>query len=203
MKGIKKGKCVITAKNKKTKKSYKCTVSVKALKSLGLKADDIMLFTGGNVIAYPGNELEGVTYVMDGKTLDAQDYVVTPDDENIRTLLQLKEQLAEGDHTFSIKKAGYKTITVKLTYQPIKVTGMFAMDPSVNDGKLWIYCTPDMEGKTYTITVDGTAVEPSSAGFNGDGYYCLIVDASAFSKGTHKVEVKADGIPDGVAEFTV
>lgn len=207
VKGIKKGNCTITAKNKKTKKSYKCKVSVRELRSLGLKADDIALFPSGDVIEYPGNELEGVTYVLDGKTLGAQDYTMIDgenDDGIIRTLLQLKERLSEGDHTFSITKKGYKTITVKLTYEPVEVSGMFASDPFVKDGQLWLRCTPDLDGKKFAITVDGAPVEPSiDAGINGDGIYLMLVDVSALSKGTHKVEVKADGMSDGVAEFTI
>ena len=72
--GVKKGTCTITAKDNKTKTAYKCKVTVKAAKNFGFKAKDIFVYTGGNVISYPGKEIKGATYVLDGKKLTKKNY---------------------------------------------------------------------------------------------------------------------------------
>jgi hypothetical protein len=204
VKGVKAGSATITATNTKSKKSYKCKITVKALKSFGISKNDISLFsTGGKVVMYKGAELKGVTYVLDGKKLTAP-YIWTEDGYTyVDCFGGSDEQLSKGTHTFSIKKTGYKTITATLNFEPVTVEGMFAEDPWVSDGTLYLICTPDLDGKTFTIKVDGAVVQPSNdMGINGDGYYIIWVDASGLSGGSHTVTVTADGIPDGTSTFT-
>ena len=82
--GVKKGTCTITAKDNKTKTAYKCKVTVKAAKNFGFKAKDIFVYTGGNVISYPGKEIKGATYVLDGKKLTKKNYSTWTDKDGKR-----------------------------------------------------------------------------------------------------------------------
>lgn len=82
----------------------------------------------------------------------------------------------------------------------IKVEGMFAWEPWAENGTLYLCCNPELDGKTYTITVDGAEVQPSfDMGINGDGVYVIWVDVSGMSAGSHTVTVTADG----TATFTI
>lgn len=206
VKGVKKGSCTITAKDKSTKKTYKCKVTVKALKTFGLKESDVWVYTGGTVIAYQGKAIEGATYILDGNKLNASDYEIwgDADEDGEYTTLVLNKQLSEGKHTFSIQKKGYKTLAVTINFEPIKVEGMFAWEPWAENGTLYLCCNPELDGKTYTITVDGAEVQPSfDMGINGDGVYVIWVDVTGMSAGSHTVTMTADGIADGTATFTI
>jgi hypothetical protein len=204
VKGVKKGTSVITAKNKKTKKSYTCKVTVKALQSFGITADDIYVLTGGTVIVYQGVALEGVTYLLDGKQIPIADDTIFFDQEKFNTQVILAEKLTEGEHTFSIQKKGYTTVTKTFTFEGIKTDGMFARESRVtDDGMLYLFCNPQLQGKTFTVTLDGKTVSPTDSFLNGDGYFMIWVDVSNVSAGTHTVTVTADGIADGTATINI
>jgi hypothetical protein len=205
VKGIKAGSAKITATNKKTKKSYTCKLTVKAVKSFGLSKSDISLFsTGGKVVMYKGAEIKGATYVLDGKTLTSAEVWVEDGYTYVDLFGTSGGQLSEGDHTFSIKKTGYKTITVTLTYEAIKVEGVFARDPWVSNGTLYIYGNPDLLGKTLTIKVDGTTVTPiGTPALTSDEVLLIKVDVSGLSAGSHSVTVTADGFPEETATFYI
>ena len=209
VKGVKKGTCTVTATDTKTKTAYSCKVTVKAAKSLGIAAKDISVFTGGETISYPGEEIKGATYVLDGKKLGKKDYSTwtDKDGERVVSYVTLTKKLTDGKHTFAIQKKGYKTVTKSFKFTALKVDGMF---PEGEDGNLGypmvpctLFCTPKLDGKDFVIKVDGTEVKPKDAFLNGDGVFVIWVDATGLSAGEHKVSVTAEGIPDGEASFTV
>ena len=207
VKGVKKGTCTVTAKDTKTKAAYSCKVTVKAAKSLGIAAKDISVFTGGETISYPGEEIKGATYVLDGKKLGKKDYSTwtDKDGERVVSYVTLTKKLTDGKHTFAIQKKGYKTVTKSFKFTALKVDGMFpdGEEPWVSDGTLYVICTPKLDGKDFVIKVDGTEVKPKDAFLNGDGVFVIWVDATGLSAGEHKVSVTAEEIPDGEASFTV
>lgn len=207
VKGVKKGTCTVTAKDTKTKAAYSCKVTVKAAKSLGIAAKDISVFTGGETISYPGEEIQGATYVLDGKKLGKKDYSTwtDKDGERVVSYVTLTKKLTDGKHTFAIQKKGYKTVTKSFKFTALKVDGMFpdGEEPWVSDGTLYVICTPKLDGKDFVIKVDGTEVKPKDAFLNGDGVFVIWVDATGLSAGEHKVSVTAEGISDGEASFTV
>lgn len=207
VKGVKKGTCTVTAKDTKTKAAYSCKVTVKAAKLLGIAAKDISVFTGGETISYPGEEIKGATYVLDGKKLGKKDYSTwtDKDGERVVSYVTLTKKLTDGKHTFAIQKKGYKTVTKSFKFTALKVDGMFpdGEEPWVSDGTLYVICTPKLDGKDFVIKVDGTEVKPKDAFLNGDGVFVIWVDATGLSTGEHKVSVTAEGIPDGEASFTV
>lgn len=207
VKGVKKGTCTVTAKDTKTKAAYSCKVTVKAAKSLGIAAKDISVFTGGETISYPGEEIKGATYVLDGKKLGKKDYSTwtDKDGERVVSYVTLTKKLTDGKHTFAIQKKGYKTVTKSFKFTALKVDGMFpdGEEPWVSDGTLYVICTPKLDGKDFVIKVDGTEVKPKDAFLNGDGVFVIWVDATGLSAGEHKVSVTAEGILDGEASFTV
>ena len=207
VKGVKKGTCTVTATDTKTKTAYSCKVTVKAAKSLGIAAKDISVFTGGETISYPGEEIKGATYVLDGKKLGKKDYSTwtDKDGERVVSYVTLTKKLTDGKHTFAIQKKGYKTVTKSFKFTALKVDGMFpdGEEPWVSDGTLYVICTPKLDGKDFVIKVDGTEVKPKDAFLNGDGVFVIWVDATGLSVGEHKVSVTAEGIPDGEASFTV
>lgn len=207
VKGVKKGTCTVTAKDTKTKAAYSCKVTVKAAKSLGIAAKDISVFTGGETISYPGEEIKGATYVLDGKKLGKKDYSTwtDKDGERVVSYVTLTKKLTDGKHTFAIQKKGYKTVTKSFKFTALKVDGMFpdGEEPWVSDGTLYVICTPKLDGKDFVIKVDGTEVKPKDAFLNGDGVFVIWVDATGLSAGEHKVSVTAEGNPDGEASFTV
>lgn len=207
VKGVKKGTCIVTATDTKTKAAYSCKVTVKAAKSLGIAAKDISVFTGGETISYPGEEIKGATYVLDGKKLGKKDFSTwtDKDGERVVSYVTLTKKLTDGKHTFAIQKKGYKTVTKSFKFTALKVDGMFpdGEEPWVSDGTLYVICTPKLDGKDFVIKVDGTEVKPKDAFLNGDGVFVIWVDATGLSEGEHKVSVTAEGIPDGEASFTV
>lgn len=207
VKGVKKGTCTVTATDTKTKAAYSCKVTVKAAKSLGIAAKDISVFTGGETISYPGEEIKGATYVLDGKKLGKKDYSTwtDKDGERVVSYVTLTKKLTDGKHTFAIQKKGYKTVTKSFKFTALKVDGMFpdGEEPWVSDGTLYVICTPKLDGKDFVIKVDGTEVKPKDAFLNGDGVFVIWVDATGLSAGEHKVSVTAEEIPDGEASFTV
>ena len=209
VKGVKKGTCTVTAKDTKTKAAYSCKVTVKAAKSLGIAAKDISVFTGGETISYPGEEIKGATYVLDGKKLGKKNYSTwtDKDGERVVSYVTLTKKLTDGKHTFAIQKKGYKTVTKSFKFTALKIDGMFPEgedgEPWVSDGILYVFCTPKLDGKDFVIKVDGTEVKPKDAFLNGDGVFVIWVDATGLSAGEHKVSVIAEGIPDGEASFTV
>ena len=209
VKGVKKGICTVTATDTKTKTAYSCKVTVKAAKSLGIAAKDISVFTGGETISYPGEEIKGATYVLDGKKLGKKDYSTwtDKDGERVVSYVTLTKKLTDGKHTFAIQKKGYKTVTKSFKFTALKIDGMFPEgedgEPWVSDGILYVFCTPKLDGKDFVIKVDGTEVKPKDAFLNGDGVFVIWVDATGLSEGEHKVSVTAEGIPDGEASFTV
>lgn len=205
VKGVKKGTANIKATDKKTKKKYTCKVTVKALQSLGITADDIWAFSGGTVIAYKGEEIKGATYLLDGKKITLGEYGVWNDqnDNGVYSGIDLSEKLSEGEHTFTIQKKGYKSVTATFTYEKLKVDGMFAWDPWVEDGVLYICCNSQLEGKTYTVTLNGKEVKPTNEFLNGDGVYVLWIDASDLSAGEHTVTVTAEGLPEGSVKVNI
>lgn len=167
VKGVKKGTCTVTAKDTKTKAAYSCKVTVKAANSLGIAAKDISVFTGGETISYPGEEIKGATYVLDGKKLGKKDYSTwtDKDGERVVSYVTLTKKLTDGKHTFAIQKKGYKTVTKSFKFTALKVDGMFpdGEEPWVSDGTLYVICTPKLDGKDFVIKVDGTEVKPKDA----------------------------------------
>lgn len=205
VKGVKKGTANIKAKDKKTKKTYTCKVTVKVLKSLGITADDIWAFSGGTVIAYHGAEIKDAIYLLDGKELTPGEYIAWNEqsDTGVYTGIQLSEKLSEGEHTFTIQKNGYQSVTATFTFEKLKMDGMFGHDPWVENGILYIICNPQLEGKNFKVTLDGKEVTPKEQFLNGDGVYVLWIDASGLSAGEHTVTVTAEGLPDGSAKVTI
>lgn len=209
VKGVKKGTCTVTAKDTKTKAAYSCKVTVKAAKSLGIAAKDISVFTGGETISYPGEEIKGATYVLDGKKLGKKDYSTwtDKDGERVVSYVTLTKKLTDGKHTFAIQKKGYKTVTKSFKFTALKIDGMFPEgedgEPWVSDGILYVFCTPKLDGKDFVIKVDGTEVKPKDAFLSGDGFLLCGWMLQDFPAGEHKVSVTAEGIPDGEASFTV
>ena len=179
VKGVKKGTCTVTAKDTKTKAAYSCRVTVKAANSLGIAAKDISVFTGGETISYPGEEIKGATYVLDGKKLGKKDYSTwtDKDGERVVSYVTLTKKLTDGKHTFAIQKKGYKTVTKSFKFTALKVDGMFpdGEEPWVSDGTLYVICTPKLDGKDFVIKVDGTEVKPKDAFLNGDGVFVIWV----------------------------
>ena len=192
VKGVKKGTCTVTAKDTKTKAAYSCKVTVKAAKSLGIAAKDISVFTGGETISYPGEEIKGATYVLDGKKLGKKDYSTwtDKDGERVVSYVTLTKKLTDGKHTFAIQKKGYKTVTKSFKFTALKIDGMFPEgedgEPWVSDGILYVFCTPKLDGKDFVIKVDGTEVKPKDAFLNGDGVFVIWVDDSTESNGDTK-----------------
>lgn len=207
VKGVKKGTCTVTATDTKTKTVYSCKVTVKAAKSLGIAAKDISVFTGGETISYPGEEIKGATYVLDGKKLGKKDYSTwtDKDGERVVSYVTLTKKLTDGKHTFAIQKKGYKTVTKTFEFKAVKADGMFidGEDPWVSDGTLYLFCNPKLDGKDFVVKVDGTEVKPTNAFTSGDGYFVIWVDATSITAGEHTVTVTSEGIPDGEATFTV
>ena len=70
VKGLKKGTCVITATDTKTKKAYTCNVTVKPVQSLGISQDDIGYAGDGLGMWYNGEKISGATYYLDGKKIN-------------------------------------------------------------------------------------------------------------------------------------
>lgn len=200
--GVKKGSCTITAKDSKTKKAYTCKVTVKKAAAFGVSAKNIIVLPSGEYIGYAGAEIKGATYVLDGKKLSKKAYYMFTNDDG-DTMLHLVKKLTEGKHSFSIQKKGYKTITKTFKIEIIKVDGMFADDPWVSDGILYIFCNPELNGKDFVVKVDGNKVEPKNSFLSGDGVFVIWVDATSFTPGEHSLSVTADGLPDGNATFTV
>lgn len=207
VKGVKKGTCTVTAKDTKTKAAYSCKVTVKAAKSLGIAAKDISVFTGGETISYPGEEIKGATYVLDGKKLGKKNYSTwtDKDGERVVSYVTLTKKLTDGKHTFAIQKKGYKTVTKTFEFKAVKADGMFidGEDPWVEDGTLYLLCNPKLDGKDFVVKVDGTEVKPTDAFTSGDGYFVIWVDATSITAGEHTVTVTSEGLPDGEATFTV
>ena len=178
-------------------------------RQLGIAAKDISVFTGGETISYPGEEIKGATYVLDGKKLGKKDYSTwtDKDGERVVSYVTLTKKLTDGKHTFAIQKKGYKTVTKSFKFTALKIDGMFPEgedgEPWVSDGILYVFCTPKLDGKDFVIKVDGTEVKPKDAFLSGDGFFVIWVDATGLSAGEHKVSVTAEGIPDGEASFTV
>ena len=69
--------------------------------------------------------------------------------------------------------------------------------------QLYVFCTPELDGKDFVVKVDGKEVSPTGSGMSGDGVFVINIDATGLSAGEHKVSVTAEGIPDGEASFTV
>lgn len=208
--GVKKGTCTITAKDNKTKTAYKCKVTVKAAKNFGFKAKDIFVYTGGNVISYPGKEIKGATYVLDGKKLTKKNYSTWTDkdgDGYVSTGITLTKKLTEGKHTFAIQKKGYKTVTKTFKFEGVKTNGMFIDGDDVymvSDGILSLFCTPKLDGNEYVVKIDGVEVKPlDSTGMNGDGWFIVDIDAKNLTPGQHTVLVTSEGIPDGETTITI
>lgn len=210
--GVKKGTCIITAKDNKTKTAYKCKVTVKAAKNFGFKAKDIFVYTGGNVISYPGKEIKGATYVLDGKKLTKKNYSTWTDkdgDGYVSTGITLTKKLTDGKHTFAIQKKGYKTVTKTFKFEGVKTNGMFIDRDGddvymVSDGILSLFCTPKLDGNAYVVKIDGVEVKPlDSTGMNGDGWFIVDIDAKNLTPGQHTVLVTSEGIPDGETTITI
>lgn len=208
--GVKKGTCTITAKDNKTKTAYKCKVTVKAAKSFGFTAKDIYVLTGGDVITYPGKEIKGATYVLDGKKLGKKSYTTWTDkngDGYLSTGITLTKKLTEGKHTFAIQKKGYKTVTKTFKFEGVKTDGMFIDNENtymVSDGILSLFCTPKLDGNEYVVKIDGVEVKPlDSTGMNGDGWFIVDIDAKNLTPGQHTVLVTSEGIPDGETTITI
>jgi uncharacterized protein YjdB len=114
VKGVKAGSATITATNTKSKKSYKCKITVKALKSFGISKNDISLFsTGGKVVMYKGAELKGVTYVLDGKKLTAP-YIWTTAIHMSIALADPMNSYPRGLIHFQLKKPAIKQLQLLL-----------------------------------------------------------------------------------------
>lgn len=202
VKGIEEGSCVITTKDKKTKKSYTCKVNVKALQSLGLTKDDIWAFTGGTVIAYNSEKVKGAEYYLDGQRIQIEKDTVwrrRNQQDEIYTCIQLNEKLSDGEHSFEIRKKGYVPLVTTFTFESLKVDGMFAKDPWASNGWLFIYGNAELEGKEYKVALNGKEVTPKKQFLNGDGYYMIWVNVSDLPAGEYALTVTSDGFPDGTA----
>lgn len=206
VKGVKKGTANIKAMDKKTKKTYTCKVTVKAVKSLGITEDDIFVPSGGMNIFYNGKKIDGAIYLLDGKKIKTDEDSIWSGENGdgvVITSILLDEKLSYGEHTFAIQKKGYKTITKTFVLEEVKIDGLFAEESFVSDNILWIFCNPEVDGKDYNIILDGKEVEPIFTGINGDGYFTIQIDASGLSTGEHTVTVTAEGFPEGNVKVTI
>lgn len=200
--GVKKGNCNITAKDAKTGKKYVCKVTVKAAKIM--KIEDAFISKGGNSFWYRGSILKGASYYMDGKKLKVKTWDADDDGYAFVSFKAVKD----GKHVFEIKKKGYKTYTFKFEYTAPKELFVFEPFVRANDNApiLILQLNPKVkeDDDTKVFKIDGNeAVITNDLGINGDGIYCLWLDATGLEQGTHTVTVKVDGFDEETKEFTV
>ncbi|SDW68403.1 Protein of unknown function [Lachnospiraceae bacterium KHCPX20] len=199
VKGVKAGKATITATDVSAKKKYTCKVTVKKSASFGYKKDNFYIFGGGDVIGYEGKLVAGATYYIDGKK---QEVELWDDGEEGRSGITFATKFSEGKHTLTITKKGYKDFTWTFTYEAPTFDGVWADDPWISDGTLYVILNPATENLA-SVSVDGKKVEPKDAFVNGDGVYVIWIDATGLSAGEHTVEVSAEGFGTSSKTVTV
>lgn len=207
VKGVKKGTANIKATDKKTKKTYTCKVTVKALQSLNISQDDIGYSDNGLNIWYNGEQISGAIYYVDGKKVKINNDSIwsDADEQGVFTCVKLDRTLTEGEHTFTIQKKGYKPVTVTFIYEELKtdVDGMFTWDPFVEGDTLYVGCKPELEGKEFKVTLNGQEVTAENGGMTGDGDYVFNINISNLSAGEYTLTVTAEGLPEGSAKVTI
>lgn len=207
VKGVKAGKCNVIAKNKKTGKSYTCKVTVKALKSFGIKADKIFFNEWGDALLFDGdilNELLGATLSIDGKKIPVTEKNSGKDGVTYISF----EKIANGEHKVVITKKGYKTLTLSLiceaqeSEEDTDNNGLvdYVQIFKGEEGNAFVDCMIKQEvvGKPVKIVINGETVFSETATTDDreivDGCWDYLYPIS--DKGTYSVTISIDGYDD-------
>ena len=203
VKGVKAGSCKVTAKNKKTGKSYTCKVTVKALKNLvnegdvGINQEEKAIY----ICIDPSVIGKKVNVIVNGERTFSR--VATKDDTNgdgyVLIWYDLKEQ---GEYKVTVSADGYKEYTTVVTYD-----GDLAGSNMVDYVKLfkgsdgsYIDCmiNKSVLGTKVSITINGETVFSDIASQeNGeiiDG--CWDYTYKLSEKGEYSVVIVIDGQED-------
>ena len=176
------GAAVITAKI--GKKEYFCTVNVW---SQEFAIDTSLFRNNGMVLWYSGKLDLDAIYTIDGVVASSVKF------EDGESVIYSGTEFSDGDHVLTVSKAGYKTFNYTFNWTAPVYTGIFANDPWINDGTLYLLLNPAIENANPGYEVDGSSVIPKNSFVNGDGYFVVWIDASSISEGVHKVTVSAEG----------
>ncbi len=191
------GAATITAKVGKTELT--CSVNVWSQEFV---IDTSKIRNNQFCIWYYGELDKEAQYYLNGEQLKGEIWI-DEDDDNAQNI-NFNERLTEGTYTFEIKKAGYKTFSYSFTMEAKpEIEGIFAEDPRVQEGTLYALLNSAVEQAYPGFEVDGASVTPTNSFVNGDGYFVVWIDATSFSKGTHKVTVSAEGFDAETREFTI
>ena len=207
VKGVKAGSCKVTAKNKKTGKSYTCRVTVKALKNLvndgdiGINQEEKAIY----ICIDPSVIGKKVNVTVNGEKTFSR--VATKDDTNgdgyVLIWYDLKEQ---GEYKVTVSADGYKEYTTVVTYDGdsagdsagsnmIDYVGLF----KGSDGS-YVDCmiNKSVLGTKVSITINGETVFSDIASQeNGeiiDG--CWDYTYKLSEKGEYSVVISIDGQED-------
>lgn len=203
VKGVKAGSCKVTAKNKKTGKSYTCKVTVKALKNLvnegdvGINQEEKAIY----ICIDPSVIGKKVNVTVNGERTFSR--VATKDDTNgdgyVLIWYDLKEQ---GEYTVTVSADGYKEYTTVVTYD-----GDSAGNNMIDYVKLfkgsdgsYVDCmiNKSVLGTKVSITINGETVFSDVASEeNGeiiDGCWDYLYKLS--EKGEYSVVISIDGQED-------
>lgn len=203
VKGVKAGSCKVTAKNKKTGKSYTCKVTVKALKNLvnegdvGINQEEKAIY----ICIDPSVIGKKVNVTVNGERTFSR--VATKDDTNgdgyVLIWYDLKEQ---GEYTVTVSADGYKEYTTVVTYD-----GDSAGNNMIDYVKLfkgsdgsYVDCmiNKSVLGTKVSITINGETVFSDIASQeNGeiiDGCWDYLYKLS--EKGEYSVVISIDGQED-------
>lgn len=208
--GKKAGKATITATNKKTKKSYKCNITVKATQKFAFTANNLKVSINGYFISYPGKAIYNAAYTLDGKKLTKANSTVAYVAEENRTYVYLKNQLTTGHHTFAITKTGFTTITLKFSYTRLVLNGLFVDDESLmcSDGILYLVLNPapfaTVQSSDIHFYIDGVEVQNAMDVYTShDQFIIVCFDANALGSGTHSVTVSCTGYANETQTITL
>lgn len=203
VKGVKAGSCKVTAKNKKTGKSYTCKVTVKALKNLvnegdvGINQEEKAIY----ICIDPSVIGKKVNVIVNGERTFSR--VATKDDTNgdgyVLIWYDLKEQ---GEYKVTVSADGYKEYTTVVTYDG-DLAGSNMIDYvklfKGSDGS-YIDCmiNKSVLGTKVSITINGETVFSDIASEeNGeiiDGCWDYLYKLS--EKGEYSVVISIDGQED-------
>lgn len=205
VKGVKAGTCKITAKNKKTAKSYTCKVTVKSLKKMAFTKGGFKLWTSGRQMSYAGKDITkdllASKMTVDGKKIALTKENVYYWEEEGETLINFGETLEAGKHKFVFTRKGYKTVSFEQECEGAVESPDVILDAVLfNNGNgynLCIILNPKTIGKQTTITVNGEEMVSKVLNkdeCNGDGNPFFYKSVS--EKIDYKVTVAAEGFDE-------
>lgn len=203
VKGVKAGSCKVTAKNKKTGKSYTCKVTVKALKNLvndgdiGINQEEKAIY----ICIDPSVIGKKVNVTVNGEKTFSR--VATKDDTNGDGYVLIWYDLKElGEYKVTVSADGYKEYTTVVTYD-----GESAGNNMIDYVKLfkgsdgsYVDCmiNKSVIGTKVSITINGETVFSDVASEeNGeiiDGCWDYLYKLS--EKGEYSVVILIDGQED-------